>query len=100
MHCQHDNGFWLVLLLVNFCSFLPHRLQEKHPVSSCCLFFLLKSTLLLASAAIPCGIKLLMDNDDYIMASTLMGGAFMLVQNPYNYQHSICRNGTVTIWSS
>jgi hypothetical protein len=27
MHCQHDNGFWL--LLVNFFSFLPHMLRQR-----------------------------------------------------------------------
>jgi hypothetical protein len=53
MHCQQVKGFWLavVLLLVNFFSFLPHRLQQQRPMFSC-FFFMRKSIVLFAAATI------------------------------------------------
>jgi hypothetical protein len=53
MHCQQDNGFSPVLLLVNFFSFLPHILQQKlsPPISSRSLFFFIFENILLFAAA-------------------------------------------------
>ncbi len=46
MHCQHDNGFSLVVLLLKFFSFLPHMLQRF------IFCFILKRILLFDVAAI------------------------------------------------
>lgn len=54
MHCQHDKRFSLVvLLLVNFFSFLPHILQQLPPLicNCCCFFFILENILIFAAAA-------------------------------------------------
>ena len=50
MHCQHVNGFLLVL--ENF-SFLPHILQQRPTICRFCCVFVFKSILLFAAAAIP-----------------------------------------------
>ena len=50
MHCQHDNGFSVVILLNHF-SFLPYTLQRF--IFRFCSFFLLKRILLFDLGAIP-----------------------------------------------
>ena len=53
MHCQHDNGFSLVLLLLKFFSFLPHMLQRVICLCFFSFFFIPKRVLLFAVAATP-----------------------------------------------